>query len=168
MAFCPPNDTTVPGTTAVWGEISPLISDLMPHCGNDYSSYLRPNDAGNVIPYIYAALLLFVHLPSNLVRVARWSKAQWYFIFLTWIEIAFAGISYQSSQLTPDTILVWSPLLMQQFAGVMLHIFVLMAEQNRWRLPTWESVASLFGGRRKGMGSAVLSLKCGLLIPHFV
>jgi hypothetical protein len=149
--LCPPsgNGTQVGGTNATWDQILPLLLNAS-FCGSDPSTYLRPDNAGNLIPYLYAALLFFIHLPSTLIRVVRMQKFQWFLIAWTWIEIASYGVAYWSTKMKPSAVLVWSPLLLQQSAGVALHVFILMAEKYGWSLLDLDFIVDPFGSRAKG------------------
>jgi hypothetical protein len=130
MSSCDFIPDTLFNNTIPWSQISSLFSNTYP-CVDNSISYLRPDVAGSLMPWLFATILLFVHLPTAIMRTIRWERVQWLTIAVTLFECILYVTSMVSTRLDPAKVLVWSPLMLALDAGAMLHIFVLKAEANK-------------------------------------
>jgi hypothetical protein len=96
----------------------------------DGSTYLRPDEAGSMLPWPYALFWLLVHIPSVIIRVVRWEKAQVLSLILASISVAISIQSYISTELTPENVLVWMPILLLLDVGAMIQVFWLLVEEE--------------------------------------
>lgn len=96
----------------------------------DAGSYLRPDDAGSMFPWPYALFWLLIHIPATIIRVVRWEKAQVLSLVLAAISLAISIQSYISTKLTPENVLVWTPILLHLDVGAMIQVFWLLVEEE--------------------------------------
>jgi hypothetical protein len=135
MAFCniSPN-TTIPNLPFVqlW-ELELPVGTQYQNCGD--VSYLRPDIGGAVIPWAYSILLIMIHLPTVIIRFVRWETSQSWCILLTLFSVFIYLQAYISTGLAADKVFVWTPLPLVIDAGSMLHLCILVVEEEGPRLP---------------------------------
>jgi uncharacterized integral membrane protein len=100
-------------------------------CGG--ATYLRPDVAGALVPWLYTIVIICIHLPVVLVRVQRWDKVQTISLALAVFQIAITLQGYKSTGLAPEEVLVWMPLTLPLDAGSMLQLAVLIVEDVGYR-----------------------------------
>lgn len=96
-------------------------------------TYIRPDSSGALLPWLYAIIILVIHLPTVLIRVTRWEKVQVLSLWLAVSSIAVTLQGYISTGLEPEAVLVWMPLLLPLDAGAMLQLIVLIVEDVGFR-----------------------------------
>lgn len=99
----------------------------------DGSTYLRPDDAGSMLPWPYALFWLLIHIPTVIIRVVRWEKAQVLSLILASVSVAVSIQSYTSTALLPEKALVWVPVLLILDVGAMIQVFWLLVEEEGFR-----------------------------------
>jgi hypothetical protein len=110
-------------------------------CGGP--TYLRPDVGGSLLPWLYTIIEISIHLPVVLVRVARWDKVQVISLALAGFQICLTLLSYHSTRLSPDQVLVWMPLTLPLDAGSMLQLAVLIVEDVGYR-NLYQGLAQMF------------------------
>ena len=107
------------------------------------SSYLRP-DGFALLPWIYTAIVLVVHIPTVIIRVLKWEWVQLWCLGGALFTVIVYVIAYASTQLTPDKILVWTPLLLLIDAGSMSQIFFLILDGSHAPETLWTRIKKEF------------------------
>lgn len=72
---------------------------------------------GALMPYVFTGAQIVLHLPTCLVRIARWERVQWLSIALATINLIITIQAYTSTQLKPNEVLVWTPITLILDAG---------------------------------------------------
>ncbi|KAH7159256.1 hypothetical protein DER46DRAFT_536143 [Fusarium sp. MPI-SDFR-AT-0072] len=98
----------------------------------DLASYIRPDDAGSILPWPYTLAWFLIHFPITLIRVHRWERVQALSLILASITIWFQLQAYTSST-DPHSVLVWMPVLVVLDIGAMMQLGFLIIEENRFR-----------------------------------
>lgn len=111
------------------------------------STYIRADEAGALLPWLYTLILLLVHLPVAIIRVKKWERVQMLSLFLAVTAVALKTQQFASTGLAPDKILVWMPVAMALDFGAMLQIHVLIVEESGY-----PSLAKAFGASLLGLG----------------
>ncbi|KAH6887614.1 hypothetical protein B0T10DRAFT_562826 [Thelonectria olida] len=112
------------------------------------ASYIRPDDAGSILPWPYTLAWFLIHFPITLIRVHRWERVQALSIILAIITIWFQLQAYTSS-IHPNSILVWMPIFVVLDIGAMMQLAFLIIEENGFR-PLLKALPATFrsnGGR---------------------
>jgi hypothetical protein len=115
-------------------------------CGG--ATYLRPDVGGSLLPWLYTIIIICIHLPVVLVRVAKWDKVQTVSLALAGFQIAITLQGYHSTGLAPDKVLVWMPLTLPLDAGAMLQLAVLIVDDVGYR-GLWHSLVHKVSGKSK-------------------
>lgn len=123
----PANTTISPGLQ--WWQVSDTLG-LNRTC---QPSYLRPDVGGALLPWLFAAIQIVIHLPVIVARVARWEDVQTLSIVLAIFNVAIVGQGYAATKLAPEHVLVWSPMTLVIDAGAMLQLVVLVRAVH----PNW-------------------------------
>lgn len=124
MDLCPSlTNLTIPNTHLQWADTLP--SPIHNLTG---SSYLRPDIGGALLPWIYTAIVIIVHIPTVIIRVQRWETVQTWCLAATLLTVVLYAQAYVSTAFQPDQVLTWTPLLLVIDAGSMLQLFVLVVE----------------------------------------
>lgn len=129
--FCDYNDVAFNGTTSgnkPWPQHSNL-TDVSP-CTLS-RSYIRPDIGGALQPWDLTAFMLLLHIPLFIVRVVRFDKAQLVSILLASLSVALSIQAFISTKFSAAKVLVWMPITSVIDAGNMLHIAILIDEENR-------------------------------------
>jgi hypothetical protein len=87
------------------------------------------------MPWLYTSFMIIIHLPSVLIRATRWQMVQTLSIGLAAVNIVVFTQAYHSTQLAPEKVMVWTPIMLLLDAGAMLQLFVMVVEANGSRLP---------------------------------
>ncbi|RFN41871.1 hypothetical protein FIE12Z_12914 [Fusarium flagelliforme] len=95
----------------------------------ELSSYIRPDDAGSILPWPYTLAWFLLHFPITLIRVHRWEKVQALSIILAIITVWFQLQAYTNS-IQPESILVWMPIFVVLDIGAMMQLAFLIVEEN--------------------------------------
>jgi len=99
-------------------------------CG--LASYIRPDDAGSILPWPYTLGWFLVHFPITLIRVHRWERVQALSIILAIVTIYFQLQAY-SNGLEPDSVLVWMPIFVVLDIGAMMQLVFLIMEDGGFK-----------------------------------
>ncbi|KAH7393749.1 hypothetical protein BKA64DRAFT_95908 [Cadophora sp. MPI-SDFR-AT-0126] len=127
---CPfPNITTTP-TIPYQDVVLSLAKNLT--CG---TGYLRPDVGGSLPPWILTVLAIVLELPVVIVRIARWEKTQLICLFISTLGAYIITQAYISTHLSPDKVLVWTPISLVLPAGAMIHQLVLLVEMRGSQIP---------------------------------
>ncbi|KAF4426504.1 hypothetical protein F53441_14127 [Fusarium austroafricanum] len=122
----------------------------------DLPSYIRPDDAGSILPWPYTLAWFLIHFPITLIRVHRWERVQALSLILAIITIWFQLQAYTSST-DPDSVLVWMPVFVVLDIGAMMQLAFLIVEQNGFR-PLLKALPMVFS-RNARRGSASISTR---------
>jgi hypothetical protein len=99
----------------------------------DGATYLRPDASGSILPWPYTLCWLIIHLPTVIIRVMRWEKAQTLSLVLALISVAWSIQAYKSTGLTPEHVLVWMPVTLLLDVGAVMQVFWLVVEDAGFR-----------------------------------
>ena len=94
-------------------------------------SYLRPDTAGALLPWIYTIVILVIHLPVVVIRVVRWQAVQYWCLVSTLLTVVTYTQAYISTGFDAAKVLVWTPLILVIDAGSMLQVFFLVVESKK-------------------------------------
>ncbi|KIL93689.1 hypothetical protein FAVG1_02249 [Fusarium avenaceum] len=114
---------TVADFYAAWTRSQPCV---------ELSSYIRPDDAGSILPWPYTLAWFLIHFPVTLIRVHRWERVQALSIILAIITIWFQLQAYTNS-IHPESVLVWMPIFVVLDIGAMMQLAFLIVEDNGFR-----------------------------------
>jgi hypothetical protein len=123
-----PNTTIVGNFT--WGEVSDTLSQNIA-CGTP--TYLRPDVGGALMPWLFTAIQIVIHLPVIIVRVAHWEDVQTLSIVLAAFNIGLVSQAFAATKLAGEHVLVWSPMTLVLDAGAMLQLLLLVRTEH----PNW-------------------------------
>lgn len=124
MESCPAlANLTIPNTSRHWRDA--FNSQIYNLTG---SSYLRPDIGGALLPWIYTAIVIVVHIPTVIIRVQRWEMVQTWCLAATLLTVVLYAQAYVSTAFAAEQVLTWTPLLLVIDAGSMLQLFVLVVE----------------------------------------
>ena len=130
MDLCsqPPN-TLIGSTNITWAQAgSNALNNLTaPHT----VTYLRPDTAGALLPWIYTIFILVIHIPVVIIRVVRWEAVQYWCLVSTSVTVITYTQAYVSTRFDAAKVLVWTPLLLVIDAGSMLQVFFLIVESKK-------------------------------------
>ncbi|KAH7231047.1 hypothetical protein BKA59DRAFT_488761 [Fusarium tricinctum] len=113
----------------------------------ELSSYIRPDDAGSILPWPYTLAWFFIHFPITLIRVHRWERVQALSIILAIITIWFQLQAYTNS-IHPESVLVWMPIFVVLDIGAMMQLAFLIVEDNGFR-PLLQALPTIFRRRNQ-------------------
>lgn len=100
------------------------------HCNASFArTYLRPDQAISIIPWLYSALMFLVHLPLVLIRVLKWETGQVWSLVMATFSAALTILAYSSSKLDADQVYIWMPVALIMDVGAMTQVFVLIIEE---------------------------------------
>lgn len=128
-------NTTITASLQWWQVSGTLAKNIS--CAE---SYARPAVGGALMPWVFTATQIIIHVPVMALRVARWEDAQTLSIILAVFNVALACQAYQSTHLSAEDVLVWSPSLMALVIdeGAMLQLIVLVLEVHpNWWAELW-------------------------------
>ena len=94
-------------------------------------SYLRPDTAGALLPWIYTIVILIIHIPVVIIRVVRWEAVQYWCLVSTLLTVVTYVQAYISTKFDAAKVLVWTPLILVIDAGSMLQVFFLVVESKK-------------------------------------
>ena len=116
-------------TNITWAQAgSNALNNLINH---HTVSYLRPDTAGALLPWIYTIVILVIHLPVVVIRVVRWQAVQYWCLVSTLLTVVTYTQAYISTRFDAAKVLVWTPLILVIDAGSMLQVFFLVVESNK-------------------------------------
>jgi hypothetical protein len=143
-----PNQTVaiIGNTTFTYSQFTDSIARNAT-CGG--TTYIRPDVGGSLLPWLYAIILLLIHLPTVIIRATRWEKVQVLSLALAAFAVAVSIQGYVSTKLKPEGVLVWMPLMLPLDAGAMLQLMVLIVEEETIR-GLWDALRGQ-GGTLSGM-----------------
>ena len=118
---------TVNDSSYTWGEAAAHRI----HNYTNAASYLRPNNGGSLLPWVYTMIIIIVHLPTVIVRVIRWEIVQTWCIVSTLFDVVLCIQAYVSTEFDPAKILVWTPLILVIDASSMAQVFFLVIEAKK-------------------------------------
>ena len=122
-------DTIIGSTNITWAQVgSNAVKNLTtPHP----VSYLRPDTAGALLPWIYTVVILIIHVPVVIIRVVRWQTVQYWCLVSTLLTVVTYVQAYISTRFDAAKVLVWTPLILVIDAGSMLQVFFLIIESKK-------------------------------------
>ena len=127
ITFCSQSpNATIGNTDITWAQAQLNALTNLPTI-----SYLRPDTGGALLPWIYAIVILIVHIPVVLIRVVRWEAVQYYNLTSTFFTLIVYTQAYISTRFDVAKVLVWTPLVLVIDAGSMLQIFFLIIEAKK-------------------------------------
>ena len=95
---------------------------------------MRSNVGGALLPWIYTAVVLVIHIPVVVIRVVRWETVQNWCLLATLGTVAIQIQAYVSTQFQAEQILTWTPLLLIIDASSMAQlVFLLVDDFHLWR-----------------------------------
>ncbi len=130
MNFCAQSpNATIGNTNITWAQaesnaLNNLTTALRP-------SYLRPDTAGALLPWIYTIVILIVHIPVVFIRVARWEAIQYWCLVSTFFTVVIYTQAYISTRFDVAKVLTWTPLILVIDAGSMLQVIFLIIEAKK-------------------------------------
>lgn len=125
--LCPLNAADeIFASNVTWGEVlNQTIVEL------NGPSYLRPDIGGALMPWVYTAVIIVVHIPVVVIRVVRWEAVQTWCMADTLLTIIVTVQAYVSTKFQAEKILTWTPLLLVIDAGSMAQVLFLLVEDKR-------------------------------------
>ena len=130
MDICSQSPNMIIGSTNItWAQAgSNTLNNLTtPHT----VSYLRPDTAGALLPWIYTIVILIIHVPVVIIRVVRWQAVQYLCLVSTLLTVVTYVQAYISTRFDAAKVLVWTPLILVIDAGSMLQVFFLIVESKK-------------------------------------
>ena len=97
-------------------------------------SYLRPDEANAIIPWVYSLILLLCHLPLVIIRVVRWETGQIWSLAMATFSVGLTCLAYGSSGLAPEQVLIWTPIALTVDVGAVMQVFILILEADGERV----------------------------------
>ena len=97
-------------------------------------SYLRPDEANAIIPWVYSLILLLCHLPLVIIRVVRWETGQMWSLAMATFSVGLTCLAYGSSGLAPEQVLIWTPIALTVDVGAVMQVFILILEADGQRV----------------------------------
>lgn len=127
LDLCPLNPANeIFASNVTWGEVlNQTILDF------NHPSYLRPDIGGALMPWVYTAVVIVVHIPIVVIRVVRWEAVQTWCMAATLLTIIVTVQAYVSTQFQAEKILTWTPLLLIIDAGSSAQVLFLLVEDRR-------------------------------------
>jgi hypothetical protein len=104
------------------------------------STYLRPEKGGAIIPWPYLVVLVFVHAPVLWQRITHWENVQMVALSLAVFSVATTVVSYWSTALEADQVLVWMPLQLLLDNGAMSQLYLLIQAKDREFGSVWTTI----------------------------
>ena len=127
VTFCSQSlNATIGDTDITWAQAQVNALNTVPTI-----SYLRPDTGGALLPWIYAIVILIVHIPVVFIRVVRWEAIQYYNLTSTFFTLVLYTQAYISTKFDGAKVLVWTPLVLVIDAGSMLQVFFLIIEAKK-------------------------------------
>lgn len=127
LDLCPLNATDeIFAPNITWGEV--LKQTILQFNG---ASYLRPDIGGALMPWVYTAVVIIVHIPVVVIRVVRWEAVQKWCMAATLLTIIVTLQAYVSTKFQAEKILTWTPLLLIIDAGSIAQVLFLLVEDRR-------------------------------------
>ncbi|KAG4266784.1 hypothetical protein FPRO04_13079 [Fusarium proliferatum] len=105
----------------------------------ELSSYVRPDDAGSILPWPYTLAWFLVHFPITLIRVHRWERVQA-------LSIILAIITAYTNSVHPESVLMWMPIFVVLDIGAMMQLAFLIIEDSGFR-PLVQALPMTFNGK---------------------
>ena len=130
MNLCSPN-ITLGSTNIAWAQAGSNILNNLTTSHTAPVSYLRPDTAGALLPWIYTIVILIIHIPVVIIRVVRWGAVQYWCLVSTFITVVTYAQAYISTRFDAAKVLVWTPLILVIDAGSMLQVFFLIVESKK-------------------------------------
>ncbi|KAM0425727.1 hypothetical protein ACHAPT_008974 [Fusarium lateritium] len=120
------------------------------------ASYIRPDDAGSILPWPYTLAWFLIHFPITLIRVHRWERVQALSIILAVTTVWFQLQAYTSS-IEPEAVLVWMPIFVVLDIGAMMQlVFLIVEDTGFWPLlKALPNVLPISGRRSSAASSSV-------------
>ena len=130
MDLCSRDPNSTIGTTNItWAQAQ---NNLLTNTTN--TSYLRPNDGGALLPWIYTVFVILLHVPTVIFRVIQWELVQTWCLVFTFFTVIIYIQAYVSTEFEASKVLVWTPIILIIDAGSMLQLFFLVIEAKKERV----------------------------------
>ena len=121
-----------------WNKTSACTTELLwataknnTHAQQHMTTFLRPDDGGVLLPWLYTVIVLVIHIPTVLVRVLKWQRTQALCLAFTTFTVIVYIQAFVSTKFDPSKILMWNPIILIVDAGSMLQLFFLIIEAER-------------------------------------
>ncbi|KAI9789816.1 MAG: hypothetical protein M1816_005733 [Peltula sp. TS41687] len=112
-----------------WAELAEPGIQPIP---GEAASYLRPNGQA-LLPWLYTAIILVVHIPLVIIRVVRWETVQIWCLATTLLTVLVYAQAYASTHFSGAQVFVWTPLPLLIDAGSMAQIvFLIVEDYHLW------------------------------------
>lgn len=122
-------NTNIGSTNITWAQVG---SNALKNLSNPHPvSYLRPDTAGALLPWIYTIVILIIHIPVVIIRVVRWEAVQYWCLVSTLLTVVTYVQAYISTTFDAAKVLLWTPLILVIDAGSMLQVFFLIVESRK-------------------------------------
>jgi len=104
-----------------------------PSCG--VATYFRSGLGGAPLPWIFAIILFVTNICNVVVRVRHFAAAQTFSMVLSFTTAFVVTLAYISTHREPESIMVWTPVLLVGNGGSLLQVLVFIVEEHGPRLP---------------------------------
>jgi hypothetical protein len=132
-----------------------------------HASYIRPDSGVALMPWIYSAIMLLIHLPSVIVRIVKWESAQLLSLFLSIFSVGLTILAYKSTHFDPNKIYIWTPIALTLDVGAVLHIIVIVVEEHWDRI--WISRDAAQYGKKRSIWFTILLVTSSIcLVALFI
>src|SRR5277367_1104616 len=108
-------------------QLCPQVNTIH-NCSID-ATYIRPDSAISIIPWLYSLVLLIVHLPLILIRVLKWETGQVWSLAMATLSIALTILSFHSTGLAAEKVYIWMPVALAVDVGAVMQVFILIIEE---------------------------------------
>ena len=98
------------------------------------NTYLR-SDMQALMPWIITLVIIIEHVPTIFLRMQRWEDVQAWCLACTFLTVVTYILAYVSTSFSPESILVWTPLLLVIDAGSMAQVFFLVCYEYSLFVP---------------------------------
>ena len=173
LDLCPLNATDeIFASNVTWGDV--LNQTILKFHG---ASYLRPDIGGALLPWVYTAVVIIVHIPVVVIRVVRWEAVQTWCMAATLLTIIVTVQAYVSTKFQAEKILTWTPLLLVIDAGSMAQVLFLLVEDKRllsrfakalFASKKAKDHALLTQGQRSGPNPGIYNLQYFTVLPRLI
>lgn len=80
-------------------------------------TYLRPDEGVALQPWVFIGSQIVFHLPTCVIRLARWERVQWLSIGIATVNLIIITQAFVATGLKPEEVLVWTPIVLVLDAG---------------------------------------------------
>lgn len=124
-------------------------------------SYLRPENGATIIPWLYSAVLLSLHLPLAFLRVVKWKQSQWFSLVIAMFTISLTCLGYFSTKLDAKNIYVWLPIALTADISGAMQLIILIEKDDDYRHYQGRKLESAGRWIKHGSGHALWFIRNG-------